>query len=197
QDLLRTLRWVVVDEIHALAGNKRGADLALSLERIAGFTEDAVQRIGLSATCSSVQNVAQFLAGVRRPCTIAPVPDHSSMLAAVESLPADKYDLGFMARLVTRLEGELAANRTTLVFTNARGMAERLTWALKRRFPEKAECIAVHHSSVAAQGRRLIERRLKSGELAVVVTSTSLELGIDIGKVDGVGLGHPAGGLGR
>src|SRR5206468_625723 len=96
-----------------------------------------------------------------------------------------------------RLEPELAANRTTLVFANTRNLAERLTWALRQRYPERQEEIGVHHSALSAARRRAVERRLKHGRLWVAVSSTSLELGIDIGSVDQVVFVHPPGGVVR
>src|SRR5262249_25109724 len=105
--------------------------------------------------------------------------------------------IGFLRSLLDRLAPELTRNRTTLIFTNVRSLAERLTWALRRRFPQWDEQLAVHHGSLAPAGRRRVERALKQGRLRVVVSSTSLELGIDIGSVDGVVLVHPPGGVVR
>ncbi|MCI0379988.1 MAG: DEAD/DEAH box helicase [Gemmataceae bacterium] len=209
-ELFRKLRWIVVDELHALAQNKRGADLALSLERIDALvgqtflsaeagknacpTSKTPQRIGLSATCAPVKTAARFLVGIGRSCTIAQVHDTAPVEIAIEPLPEGG---GFMARLIARLHREFRRNRTTLLFTNLRSIAEQLTWALKRRYPKLKRKIAVHHSSLAVGRRRRVERRLKQGKLRVVVTSTSLELGIDIGSVDGVVFVHPPGGVTR
>jgi len=193
ESLFHALRWIVIDEVHALAPNKRGADLALSLERLATLAGEAPQRIGLSATCAPLETAAAFLTGTDRPCAIARVSDASPLHLTVEPLPS----LGFVGRLVQRLTPELEAHRTTLIFTNVRSLAERLAWSLRRRFPAWAEAIAVHHSSVAVGRRRRVERMLKAGELRAVVSSTSLELGIDIGSVDLVVLVHPPGGVVR
>jgi ATP-dependent Lhr-like helicase len=193
-ELFAALRWVIVDEVHTLAPNKRGADLALSLERLTEMAIAPLQRIGLSATCAPLSEVAHFLAGTGRPCSIASVAESAALELRVEPLEETG---GFLAQLLVRLEPELHANRTTLIFTNTRGLAERVAWALLRRFPAWAEHIAVHHSAVAAVQRRLVERRLKQGQLRVVVSSTSLELGIDIGAIDGVVLVHPPGGVVR
>src|SRR5207253_767227 len=123
-EVLRTPRFVVVDEIHALVGNKRGADLALSLERLEHLgsksgSRQSLQRIGLSATCTPLNVAARFLAGEGRPCTIAHVQDHTAMDLIVEPLPPEidlrGRRLGFMARLVDRLLPELARNRSTLI----------------------------------------------------------------------------------
>jgi ATP-dependent Lhr-like helicase len=194
-EMFATLRWIIVDEVHAFAAGKRGADLALSLERLQALARQPVQRIGLSATCSPLGLAAKFLAGAGADCEIAEAPTPSSFRLAIE--PLEIGDSGFVAALVERLVPELARQRTTLIFTNTRSLAERLTWALKRRLPAWDDALAVHHSSLGAARRRDVEQRLKDGELRAVVTSTSLELGIDIGSVDGVVLVHPPGGAVR
>jgi ATP-dependent Lhr-like helicase len=206
------LRWVVVDEVHALAATKRGADLALSLERLAALAGGRLQRVGLSATCAPVTEAAHFLVGTGRPCAVALVDETAPLELRIEPLEEERESAergaqnaedcaprshGFLARLLDRLEPELAANRTTLIFTNVRSLAERLAWALRRRFPGWAEQVAVHHSALAAPRRRDVERRFKTGRLRAVVSSTSLELGIDIGTVDAVVLVHPPGGVVR
>lgn len=189
-ETFRGLRWVVVDEVHALATNKRGADLALSLERLEVLADAPVRRVGLSATCYPLAEAARFLVGAARSCAIAGVQETSSLHLAVTPLE----DTGpFLSTLIDRLKPELEANRTTLIFTNTRTLAERLTWALTRHFPEWADEIGVHHSSLAQARRRAVELRLKHGRLRAVVSSTSLELGIDIGTVDAVVLVHPPG----
>ncbi len=204
EQLFGNLRWIVVDEIHALAGNKRGADLSLSLERLKPRDEYSnpagsapPQRIGLSATCAPLPTMAQFLVGTGRPCAIAAVSDQTALDLVIEPLQSDGIYPGFMAGLLNRLDTEIAVNQTTLIFTNTRALAERLTWALKRRFSVRKLRIAVHHSSIAALRRRIVERQLKKGRLDVVVTSASLELGIDIGSVDGVVFVHPPRGVAR
>ncbi len=194
-ELFRELRYVVVDEVHALAPNKRGADLALSLERLTDLAGVPLQRIGLSATCAPVAAAAHFLAGTGRSCTVAQVFDDTPFELTVD--PLEEGHGGFVARLLDRLEPELTTQRTTLLFTNSRSLAERLTWALRRRYPDWADAIAAHHSSLAAARRRAVERRLKQGRLRAVISSTSLELGIDIGSVDLVVLIHPPGGVVR
>lgn len=194
------VRWVIVDEVHAFAPTKRGADLALSLERLQDVVAGDLQRIGLSATCAPLEAAADFLVGGARRCTIAQAADRATLELSVEPLSPEDDAIrpsGFVARLLDRLDAELHAQRTTLIFTNTRSLAERLTWALRRRYPERTEEIAAHHSALAATRRRLVERRLKHGRLWAVVTSTSLELGIDIGSVDGVVFVHPPGGVVR
>ena len=198
QERFKTLRWVIVDEIHALVGNKRGADLTVSLERLELLTDNNLQRIGISATCAPLATVAEFLVGIGRPCTVAQVADATEKQFVIEPLfESLEYSAGWMATLLDRLDQEFAACRTILIFTNTRSLAERLTWALRRRYPEREEEIAVHHSAISAARRRMVERRLKHGRLWVVVSSTSLELGIDIGTVDSVVFVHPPGGVVR
>ncbi len=189
-DLFRGVRTVVVDEVHALAASKRGADLALSLERLQHIAGDGLQRVGLSATCAPLAEAARFLAGAGRPCALGRVAETSPLELTIEPLDAD---VGFVARLIERLGAELARNHTTLIFTNTRALAERLTWGLGRRYPGWAGGVGVHHSALDATRRRRVERRLKRGELRAVISSTSLELGIDIGSIDGVVLVHPPG----
>lgn len=191
-DLFAGLRWVVVDELHALAPNKRGADLALSLERLTDLAGGALQRIGLSATSAPLDEAARYLVGADRPCAVGHVGDSAPLELTVEPLPETGR---FLDNLLDRLQPELDANQTTLVFTNTRGLAERVLWALKRRRPTWLDQMAVHHSALAASRRREVERQMKEGRLRVVISSTSLELGIDIGPVDGVVLVHPPGGV--
>jgi ATP-dependent Lhr-like helicase len=194
------LRWIVVDELHALAPNKRGADLAVSLERLTELASSELQRVGLSATCGPLDEAARFLVGVGRRCTVAHVADTAPLHLLVEPLPVPSSPApggGFLNALVDRLAPELRAHRSTLVFANTRSLAERLSWALRRRCPDLDAAIAVHHSALAAVRRRRIEQRFKRGRLRAVVSSTSLELGIDIGSVDLVVLVHPPGGVVR
>ena len=191
-DLFAELRWVVIDEVHALAGNKRGADLALSLERLEMLSRRPPQRIGLSATCAPLSTAAGYLAGVDRACAIAATADHAPWDLAVEPVPGEEGP-GFIRRVIERIEPDLKDQRTTLIFTNTRSLAERLTWSLRRRLPDWDEQIAVHHSALSGPRRRRVERWLKQGRLRVAVSSTSLELGVDIGTVDQVILIHPPG----
>jgi ATP-dependent helicase Lhr and Lhr-like helicase len=196
--LLATVRTVVVDELHALAATKRGTDLALCLERLeeALPVGAALQRIGISATVTPLDEAARFLVGTGRSCSVAAVGDASVMDLDLEPLPypgEDGLPRGYFARLLHRLDGELCRHRTTLIFATIRSNAERLAWLLARRHPHKADAIEVHHSSLSAGRRREIEQRLKRGELWAVVSSTSLELGIDIGSIDSVVMINPPG----
>lgn len=192
---LRSLRFVVVDEVHALAGNKRGADLAVSLERVARAARHDPQRIGLSATISPLAAAAAWLGG-GRDVTLIHLPGRRDWRLDIEHLPA-AVPGRFLAELLPRLEARLADAATSIVFTNVRSLAERLAWLLRRRWPGRAEQIAVHHSALATQRRRELEQRLFRGELWAVVSSTSLEAGIDVGSVDQVIMIHPPGGATR
>ena len=162
------------------------------------MTREPPQRIGLSATCAPLATVAAFLVGTERSCAVAQVADATEKRFAIEPLfESVDYSPGWMAALLDRLADELAACRTTLIFTNTRNLAERLTWALRRRYPDRCDEIGVHHSAISAARRRAVERRLKHGQLWTIVSSTSLELGIDIGTVDSVVFVHPPGGVVR
>jgi ATP-dependent Lhr-like helicase len=183
------LRWAIVDEVHALAPTKRGADLTLSLERLVAHADAPVQRIGLSATATPLADAARWLAGSRRPWSVACVETAGELQLTIAPLEGDR----FLPNLVRRILPELEANRSTLVFANTRRLAEQLAWALRRNLPGREEEVAVHHSSLAAERRRQVEEAFKQGRLRAVVSSTSLELGIDFGPVDLVILIHPPG----
>lgn len=198
--LFGSLQTVVVDEVHQLADNKRGVDLALSMERLERIAAGPLQRIGLSATCCPVQEIAQWLVGVGRDVTIAATPDAIRFDLHIEHLNLSASDNGvpgYVPTLLEKLIPLLQRNRTTLIFTNLRSIAERLTWSLRKRLPDWDHAIALHHSALGVTVRRDVEARMKRGELRVVLSSTSLELGIDIGAVDQVVLLHPTGGVAR
>jgi ATP-dependent helicase Lhr and Lhr-like helicase len=194
----KTVEHVIVDEIHALMPTKRGADLAISLERISALAERDPARLGLSATCRPADPVARFLVGTSRSCQIieAAQPEGAeSVQLAVESLlkPDEGPHRGLTyRRLLRRLGKELARNRTTVIFANTRALTEKITHDL--RASGETETVAAHHSALDARRRREVETALKQGELKAVVTSTSLELGIDIGSADlTVQVGLPGG----
>src|SRR6185436_19090455 len=181
--MLRTARVVIVDEIHALADDKRGSHLALSLARLDALVEGSKpQRIGLSATVKPIEEVAQFLSPRAR---IVHVGHQRAMELAVE-VPKD--ELGAVAtnemwaEIYDRMADLIRANRTTLVFVNTRRLAERVSHALSERLGENA--VLPHHGSLSRALRFEAEARLKSGDLRAVVATASLELGIDIGTVD-------------
>jgi ATP-dependent helicase Lhr and Lhr-like helicase len=188
--LFSGLRHVVIDEVHAILPTKRGADLALSLERLELLVDRPLRRIGLSATAAPLEVVARFLVGEGRSCAIGSASEPAPLELTYRPLEGGP---GFLRQLVTTLEPELRENRATLLFTNARGLAERLAWALRHAMTAWDNLIAVHHSALAAERRREVEGAFKRGELRAVVSSTSLELGIDIGSVDLVVLVHPPG----
>jgi ATP-dependent Lhr-like helicase len=190
RSVFSTLRCVVVDEVHTLAPCKRGADLALSLERLEQLAGLEYQRIGLSATAAPLTEAARFVAGVGRPCRIAAVPDDSAAQVAVRMLSGSN---SFVAGLIAAIEPHVRGNRSTLVFTNTRRLAELLAWGLRRALPDLDARIAVHHSALAAERRLEVERDFKEGRLRAVVSTATLELGIDIGSVDEVILVQPPG----
>jgi len=180
--MLRTTTTVIVDEIHAVADDKRGSHLALSLARLDALTERRPQRIGLSATVRPIEEVGRFLGPATR---IIDVGDRRPMDLAIE-VPKD--ELGpvasneMWAEIYDRVADLIRAHRTTLVFVNTRRLAERVCHALNERLGPKVAL--PHHGSLARSLRFEAESRLKSGELRAVVATASLELGIDIGTVD-------------
>lgn len=188
--ILSKVRWVIVDEVHALAENKRGAMLSVALERLDGLPDrkqGPVQRIGLSATVHPLPLVAQFLVGTDRSCQIIDVSTTKKIdLQLYSPLQRHPYPMaGFSGvRLIEELGRLVRHNRTTLVFSNTRSGAESATYWLKEHLPDLAEQIECHHASLDREVRLDVEDRLKRGELRCVVCSTSLELGLDIGSID-------------
>ncbi len=188
--ILANVRWVIVDEIHALAENKRGALLSLALERLDALPRRSpipVQRIGLSATVHPLPLVARFLVGTDRSCEIIDVSTSKRIdLQLYSPLQRHPYPMaGFSGvRLIEELGRLVRQNRTTLVFSNTRSGAESATYWLKEHLPDLAPQIECHHASLDREVRLEVEDRLKRGELRCVVCSTSLELGLDIGSID-------------
>jgi ATP-dependent Lhr-like helicase len=186
REMLKGVRAVIVDEIHAVADDKRGSHLALSLARLDHLVEQAglskPQRIGLSATVKPIEEVAAFLSGRAH---IINVGHRRAMELAVE-VPRD--ELGPVAtnemwgEIYDRVAELIHQNRTTLVFVNTRRLAERVAHHLGERLGEGA--VLPHHGSLSRALRLNAEKRLKNGELKAVVATASLELGIDIGTVD-------------
>jgi ATP-dependent Lhr-like helicase len=184
--LLATARWLIVDEIHALAENKRGAHLAISVERLAALSPK-MQRIGLSATVAPLPEVAQFLVGTHGECAIIDAASDKRIDLRVHTpLRKNPYpEAGYTGERLVRELGQLVENhQTTLVFCNTRSGAEAATFWLRARLPALADAIECHHASLEREVRREVEDRLKRGELRAVVCSTSLEMGIDIGSVE-------------
>ena len=184
--MLQTVRNVIVDEIHALAPNKRGAHLALSLERLDALTERAPVRIGLSATQRPIAEIARFLVGNREEhCNILDC-GHVRQLDIALELPDSPLEAVMAGEvwqeLYRRLADLIERHKTTLIFVNTRRLAERAARALAERVGE--EYVTAHHGSLAKEHRLNAEQRLKRGELKALVATASLELGIDIGDID-------------
>jgi ATP-dependent helicase Lhr and Lhr-like helicase len=186
--MLQTVRTVIVDEIHALAPNKRGAHLALSLERLEALTVRKPQRIGLSATQRPIELVAQFLVGDRPRPTIIDVGHRRELDLAIE-VPKDELSAvatnAIWADVYDRVAELVRQHRSTLVFVNTRRFAERVSHYLEERLQDLGpDVVAAHHGSLSRQIRLSAEERLKTGKTRVVVATASLELGIDVGTVD-------------
>jgi ATP-dependent Lhr-like helicase len=210
--ILGTVRTLIVDEIHAVVGNRRGSHLALTMERLAALVKGPLQRIGLSATQRPIEEVARFLVGSGKKQPLAPSDGkrgngqssgaissgvHSTDCVIVDSGYARKLDLAIelpgspleavmsnevWLEVYQRLAELIEAHRTTLVFVNTRRMAERVTHQLSEKLGK--EKVTSHHGSLSAKLRLDAENRLKRGELKALVATASLELGIDIGSVD-------------
>jgi ATP-dependent Lhr-like helicase len=196
---LVNVEWCIIDEIHALAENKRGVHLSLSIERLARLSNH-MTRIGLSATVAPIEEIAKFLVGYEnkkeRPCKIIDIQFIKELDLRVMSPVKDLINTTYhekhqaMYDLIHKLIQE---HRTTLIFTNTRAATERVVHYLKDKYPKKylesleegeGSKIGAHHGSLSKQHRLDIENKLKNGELKTVVSSTSLELGIDIGYID-------------
>jgi ATP-dependent Lhr-like helicase len=197
--ILASVRWVIVDEIHAVAGTKRGAHLALSLERLCALTATEPQRIGLSATQRPLEETARFLGGTGRQVKIIDAGRRKTLEITVEVPVEDMADLDRNAppaeigttpeprrsiwpAIYPRLLELARQHRSTIVFVNSRRLAERLAARINELAGE--EIALAHHGSIAREQRTLIENRLKAGELRALVATSSLELGIDMGAVD-------------
>jgi ATP-dependent Lhr-like helicase len=201
--ILRTVKTVIVDEIHALARDKRGSHLALSLERLealtsgaaalggehaetpAAITSSGLQRIGLSATQKPLEDVGRFLVGTGRDCALVDAGHLRNLHLAIEVPPSPLTAVcshEVWDEIYERIAVLVREHRTTIVFVNTRKMAERIAARLGQRLgPKEAMC---HHGSLSAARRHDAEQRLKAGDLKVLVATASLELGIDIGDVD-------------
>jgi ATP-dependent helicase Lhr and Lhr-like helicase len=192
QGHLKTVQWLIVDEIHAIADNKRGVHLNLTIERLTRISP-GMCRVGLSATIAPLDDIAQYLVGYKgdefNDCGIVDVQFIKQMdlqvLSPVKSLVDTDYMLKHkkMYELMHKLVEE---HKTTVIFTNTRSGTERVVHNLKEMYPDDygINNIAAHHGSLSKQNRFKTEEDLRQGNLKVVVSSTSLELGIDIGFVD-------------
>lgn len=189
---MRSVQWLIVDEIHALADNKRGVHLCVSMERLQRLSP-GMARVGLSATIAPLEDVAAYLVGndhgEQRPCLIVDVQFLKQMdlkvISPVENLIDTSHAL-MQTYLYKTLHELIQGHRTTLVFTNTRSATERVVHTLKQFFPQDYDekNIGAHHGSLSKQHRFELEENLRQGKMKCVVCSTSLELGIDIGYVD-------------
>src|SRR5438477_955743 len=184
--ILRDVETVIVDEIHAVADDKRGAHLVLSLERLQALTPKPPVRIGLSATQKPIEAVAKFLTGNGRPDPVIVNIGHKRQLELGVEVPPSP--LGPVAsnemwdEIYGRVIELVEQHRSTLVFVNTRRMAERMAHQLGERIGE--DNVAAHHGSLSRKLRLAAEKKLKEGQVKVLVATASLELGIDIGTVD-------------
>jgi ATP-dependent Lhr-like helicase len=187
RQMLRTVRTVIVDEIHAVIGTRRGAHLALSLERLQQVAGQPLLRLGLSATQKPIEDVSRYLIGAAetRGCVIVNEGHLRAMDLGVE-IPRSTLDAVMSqevwAEYYDRLAELIRAHRTTLIFVNTRRMAERMARHLSERLGEDE--VMAHHGSLSKETRLDAEMRLKTGRLRALVATASLELGIDIGHID-------------
>src|SRR5579863_8875192 len=186
--ILHDVETVIVDEIHAVADDKRGAHLTLSLERLEALTHCPPVRIGLSATQKPIEEVAHFLTGSGRPDPAIVNVGHKRKLDLAVEVPASQ--LGPIAtnemwdEIYDRLVEFIEQHRSTLVFVNTRRLSERISHHLAEKLgPDN---VAAHHGSLSRKLRLAAEKKLKDGEVKVLVATASLELGIDVGTVDRV-----------
>jgi len=186
REMLRSVDTIIVDEIHAVADDKRGAHLALSLERLEALTERAPLRIGLSATQKPIERIAHFLAGSGRPDPVIVQIGHQRHVDIGVEVPGS--ELAPVAthevwdEIYDRVAELVRQHRSTLVFVNTRRLAERVAHHLAERLGDQA--VATHHGSLSRKLRLAAEKKLKAGEIQVLVATASLELGIDIGAVE-------------
>jgi ATP-dependent Lhr-like helicase len=186
REILRTVETVIVDEIHAVADNKRGTHLALSLERLDALADKPPLRIGLSATQKPIELVADFLAGTARPDTVVVQIGHQREVDIAIEVP--KSELGPVTshelwdEIYDRMAALVQQHRSTLIFVNTRRLAERVAHHLAERLG--AERVATHHGSLSRKLRLAAENKLKAAEIKALVATASLELGIDIGSVE-------------
>ncbi|MGB6770742.1 MAG: DEAD/DEAH box helicase [Candidatus Dormiibacterota bacterium] len=194
RQMLRGVRTVIVDEIHALARDKRGAHLTLTLERLEHVCAGSPQRIGLSATQHPIETIARLLvgAGPERDgpegtphCAVVDVGHQRRLDLSIE-LPEEELSAVAsqeqMADMIERIAGHVVTHHTTLIFVNTRRMSERVAHQLAERLGDSA--VAAHHGSLSKERRATVENKLRAGELKALVATASLELGIDIGPVD-------------
>lgn len=198
RELLKDVDWAVIDEIHALADNKRGVHLSLSLEKLQ-YLSPGMCRVGLSATISPLEEVAKFLVGSKRDCKVIDIQFIKQLDLQVLSPVQDLVNISYEKlsnATYSMIDKLIQQHKTTLIFTNTRAGTERVVHHLKTRFPgnyydiedgpptKVSSLIGAHHGSLSKEHRFRIENSLREGKLRAVVCSTSLELGIDIGYID-------------
>jgi ATP-dependent Lhr-like helicase len=188
---LSKLRWVVVDEVHELAEDKRGSQLSVGLERLRDVVENEIQMVGLSATVGSPERVAKFLVGSGRDCEVVRVPVEKSLslkVVAPRATGEDRilaeaiYSFPEVAARLRMIKETVERYRSVLIFTNTRTEAEVL--ANRFRVWDPKFPVGIHHSSLSKATREAVERSLKEGSLLGVICTSSLELGIDIGFLE-------------
>jgi ATP-dependent Lhr-like helicase len=191
KEKLRSIKWVIVDEIHEICESKRGVHLSLTLERLETLCESTPARIGLSATIHPLDEVARYLVGYsdgkQRECSIVDTRfvKQTEFLVSAPVNDLMKNSSSKITSLMYRKIKELVRRfRTSLIFTNTRSGTERVVYHLAKLNAVNLEQLAAHHSSLSREIRLDVEDKLKRGKMKVVVTSTSLELGIDIGTID-------------
>jgi ATP-dependent helicase Lhr and Lhr-like helicase len=183
---LATVETVIVDEIHALARDKRGSHLTLSLERLQAVTERSLVRIGLSATVRPVETAARLLVGTDEPLPAVVDSGHRRRLELSLELPDGELEAAISGEqfdeILDRIAAHVGDHRTTLVFVNTRKLSERVAHELGERLGEGQ--VAAHHGSLSRERRQRVEERLRAGDLRALVATASLELGIDVGPVE-------------
>ena len=183
---LGAVETVIVDEIHALARDKRGSHLALTLERLQSVTERPPVRVGLSATVRPVEVAARLLVGAAEPLPTVVDSGHRRRLELSLELPDGELEAAISSdqfdEILDSLAAHVAEHRTTLVFVNTRKLSERVAHQLGERLGP--ELVAAHHGSLSRERRQRVEHRLRAGDLRALVATASLELGIDVGPVE-------------
>jgi ATP-dependent Lhr-like helicase len=183
---LRDVETVIVDEIHALARDKRGSHLCLSLERLDAVAARAPVRVGLSATVRPVETAGRLLVGSTRELPTVVDSGHRRALELSLEMPDGELEAALSAEqmdeILDRIAAHVARHRTTLVFVNTRKLSERVAHELGERLG--ADAVAAHHGSLSRERRQRVESRLRAGELRALVATASLELGIDVGPVE-------------
>ena len=183
---LSSVETIIVDEIHALARDKRGSHLTLSLERLQAVTERPPVRIGLSATVEPVETAARLLVGAGEPLPTIVDSGHRRPLDLSLELPDGELEATIsgdqFSEILDRIAAHVAGHRTTLVFVNTRKLSERVAHQLGERLGE--DQVAAHHGSLSRERRQRVEHRLRAGDLRALVATASLELGIDVGPVE-------------